>query len=490
MSTGNELETLAGLLTPYLERQKAQQFGFKHDASGTPTTTGFMHGPGGLLTFPGVDPTVFHTMYGHESLLGQLPSMPSTEMTPIFLTLTGVTDDVGDEKNNVCDVAPVGGLLGGCMLTSVFGRYERATPELEINRLGQRNNRADPLDLRLVGSPFSTNSGIFNAGNMSARAPADVLTSEISSVFWRRNISLWRLMSRQLWIGNPTNNSAGGGYKEMTGFDVLINTGHRDAETGATCRNMDSHVTSFGYKRIDDPTSDLVAHLGNVWHQLKRRAELAEAGVVRYMIAMRSNLFYELTSIWPCSYYTYRCTTAPGMDSGNVSLNMDAIGMRDMVDSMRNGKYLLFDGERVEVQLDDGIPEYSQTTNGNVTSGCFSSNIYFIPMSVGGIATTYLEYFDYGNPDIDKVLADGMVNARREGAFLTTLSQTLWCVKWQSKIEPRLIMRTPWLAAKVQNIMYCPIEHDPTSFPGDPYFTDDGITERHSGPSVGYSLWQ
>lgn len=487
MSTQNELESLATILAPYLERQKAQQFGYKHDVSGTPTTTGFLHGPGGLLTFPGVDNNVFYAGYGSTSLLGQLPARASTDVTPVFLTLTGVGADSGSEKDAVCDVAPTGGLLAGCMLTSVFGRYERSTPELELNRLGQRNNRADPLDLTLVNTPFAS-SGIFNGGSFDTTAPADILTNEIAVRFWERNVSIFRLMSKQLWSGSPVNNSSGGGYKEWTGFNVLINTGHRDAETGQICRNMDSHVTSFN-KRIDDPTSDLVAHLGNVWHQLKRRAELAEVGTVRYLVAMRSNLFYELTSIWPCSYYTYRCTTAPGMDASNVNVNMDAVGMRDMVDAMRNGRYLLFDGERVGVVFDDGIPELDgDSSEGAFPAGCFSSDIYFIPMSVGGIATTYIEYFDYGNPSIDSALADGMINARREGAFLTTVSQTLWCFRWQSKVEPRLILRTPWLAARVQNIFYCPIEHEPTAFPGDPYFLNDGVTTRN-GPSVGFNLW-
>lgn len=488
MPANDLVETLAALLVPEMERQKAMQYGVKHDTPGVPITTGYSHGPGGLLTFPGVDPTVFHTIMGNTSIIGQLPAMPSVYTNPTFLTLTGVGDDEGNEKEDVCDVAPVAGLLSGCMLTSVFGRYERATPEIELNRLGQRNDRADPLDLTLVGSPISS-TGIFNSGAQDASAPADVLTNEISRKFWERNISLWRLMSKQLWTGNPQNNSGGGGYKELTGFNLLINTGHRDAETNAVCASMDSLINSFGYGRIDDEGSQIVAALTNMYHQLYRRAELTGILPVRWVIAMRSNVFYELSSIWPCAYYTYRCAVAPGMD-GPVSLNMDAVGMRNLVDTMRNGRYLLIDGTRLDVVLDDGIPEYSQTDNGNVTSGCFSSDIYFIPMSVvGGRAVTYLEYFDYGNPSIASALGDNMTIARREGAFLTTMMQTIWCVKWQTKVEPRLIMRTPWLAARLQNVMYCPIQHDPTAFPGDPYFTSEGGVTSRQGPSL-YNLWQ
>lgn len=482
------MDTLAELLAPALERRKALAYGIKHDVPGAPIATGYSHGPGGLLTFPGVDNTVFHTIMGNTSLLGQLPTMPSVYTNPTFLTLTGVGDDVGSEKVDVCDVAPVAGLLSGCMLTSVFGRYERATPELELNRLGQRNDRADPLDLTLVGSPIAS-TGIFNTGAQSATAPGDLLTNEISRKFWERNISLWRLLSHQIWSGNPTNNSAGGGYKEMTGLGVLINTGHRDAETGATCPTMDSYIVSFGYKRIDDPTSDIIATFTNMYHQLFRRAELTGVLPVRWVVVMRSQMFYELTSIWPCSYLSYRCVTSPGVNAP-MQINTDAADAIAMRDAMRNGKYLMVDGQRLDVILDEGIPEYSQTTNGNVASGCFSSDIFFIPMSVvGGRAVTYMEYFDYDNPSISSALTDGMAIIRKEGAFLTTMSQTLWCIKWQTKVEPRLIMRTPWLAGRIQNVAYCPIQHEPTSFPSDPYYTAPGGVTARTGPSL-YDIWK
>lgn len=482
------IEELAKALAPAMERQKNLQFGVKHDATGTPITTGYSHGPGGLLTFPGVDNTVFHTIMGNRSLLGQLPTMPSVYTNPTFLTLTGVGDDTGNEKEDVCDDAPVAGLLSGCLLTSVFGRYERATPEIELNRLGQRNDRSDPLDLQLVGSPIAS-TGIFNTGAQGAQAPGDVLTNEVSRKFWERNISIWRLLSKQLWTGTPANNSGGGGYKEMTGLSLLVNTGHRDAETNAVCATMDSYVTSFGYQPIDGTTSDIIATFTNIYHQLYRRAELTGILPVRWVVVMRSQMFYELTSIWPCSYLSYRCAVSPGV-TGPMSVNIDANDAIAMRDAMRAGQYLMVDGARLDVILDEGIPEFSQTDNGNVASGCFSSDIYFIPMSVvGGRAVTYMEYFDYGNPSLQSALGDGMTIGRQEGAFLTTMRQTNWCVVWQTKVEPRLVMRTPWLAGRIQNVVYCPIQHEPTSFPGDPYYTAPGGETARSGPSL-YSLWQ
>lgn len=475
---------LAAALGPEIDRQKARAYGVKHDASGTPISTGYSHGPGGLLTFPGIDNDVFHTVMGHNSLLGQIPAVPTVYTNPTYYTITGVTAGSGSEKEAVCDDAPIGGLMKGGLTTSVFGRYERATPELEINRLGQRNDRADPLDLRLIGSPIAS-SGIFNLGTS---APADVLTNEVSRKFWELAIEFWRLMSRQLWAGAPANNSAGGGYKEWTGLSTLVNTGYKDAETGQALPALDSIVVNANYTRVDDENSEMVALLTSIMHRLKVLASGTGVAPVRWVFVMRSELFYHLTSIWPCSYYTYRCLTSPGVESP-VSINMDAVGMRNMVDEMRAGSYLLIDGERFDVILDDGMPLLDGNDSGSFPRGCFASDMYILPMSaIGGQSTLFMEYFDYTNPSITSAINDMMWMGRVDGPFLVWPRQTNTCIEWQAKIEPRLVLRTPWLAARVQNVVYCPIQEPRQAFPDDPYFVNGGRTSR-AGPSY-YSHWQ
>lgn len=480
------LEELAATLAPMMDAQKARQFGvgYKHDASGTPISVGYSHGPGGLLTFPGVDNTVFHTVMGNMSILGQIPSTPSVFTNPTYFTVTGVQADTGDEMTDPCDNAPTAGLMKGCMLTSVFGRYERATPELEVNRLGQRNDRSDPMDLALVGSPIAA-SGIFNRG---ASAPGDVFTNEVSRKFWELGVSFWRLLAQQLWQGSPANNTSGSGYKEMTGLSTLVNTGHTDAETGSACAALDSYVANFNHTRIDASDSDIVAAITNMYHQVYTRAEGMGMLPVRWVLAMRPQMFYELTSIWPCSYLSYRCATSPGMADPmqGVIDAQDAIAMRD---AMRAGKYLMVDGQRIEVVLDHGIVELNgNNSDSNFPAGCFESDIYLLPMSVvGGRSVLFMEYFDFQNPSAQSAIGN-MWLGRSDGPFLTWPRQTNTCIVWQSKVEPRLVLRTPWLAARLQNVVYCPIQQTREPFPADAYFTDGGKTSR-PGPSL-YALWQ
>lgn len=483
MVTENIMDTLAEALLPLLESKKASKYGvsFKHDVTGNPITAGYNHGPGGLLTYPGVDSLVYHSIVGPQGILSELPTSASPYSDPTYFTITGVQDVTGAEKNAVCADAPVAGLMKGCLVHSVFGRYERQTPQLELNRLGKLVDRADPIDLRLVGSPIAQ-SGPFASGPGNPSAPGDVLTNEVNRKFWELAIAFHRLLSVQLWRGNPANNAAGGGYREMTGFQLLVNTGYQDAETDQNCPAMDSDLKNFNFRRIDQNGNALVEALSYLYRTRRDLAFRTGMLPVRWVFAMRQELFWELSAVWPCSYLTYMCQV-----SGNQRVNIDAGDQIRMRDEMRAGKFLLIDGERIDVVLDDGIPEATNASQVGVTAGCFASDVYLIPMSVvGGQAVTFLEYADFSNPSLSTALSN-MVMGRVEGAFLTWPRQTNQCVQWQSKIEPRLVLRTPWLAGRLQNVMYCPLQHARQPFPTDPYFTDGGKTSR-PGPSY-QGLW-
>ena len=194
-----------------------------------------------------------------------------------------------------------------------------------------------------------------------------------------------------------------------------------------------------------------------------------------------------LTQIWPCSYLTFRCDLS---DNDQARLVIDGAEQVRMRDQLRADNALIIDGRRIEVVLDDGIPELTATTSASVTEGCFASDIWLIPMSVvGGRAVTFLEHMDYNNPSLQSALTTFAQDVRVEGPWITWPKRTNLCLQLQTKIEPRLLMRTPWLAGRLQNVMYCPeTPHTRQPFPDDPYFADGGLTER-DGPSY-FSLWQ
>lgn len=463
-----------------LTKELSVRLGLKHDAPGSPTTIGYMHGPGGLLAFPGVDPVMFHTVMGPRSLLGQLPAVPSLYMNPTYETLTGVTDETGTEPGAICDPGPVAGALKSCITTAPFGRFKRQTAELELDRIGQRVDRADPMDLMLVGTPLAE-GGVFGAAMGGLDTPTDLLTNELSKRLWERNVTFHRLLARQLWIANPANN-VGDAYREFAGFESLVSTGYVDAQSGVACPAVDSYISNFNFGRLDvaPAGTNIVRAVTDMWYQVKTRAERSGMMPVRWVMAMREQLFYELSAVWPCSYLTNRCQTTA---SGNERVFISGDEQIKMRDAMRQGRYLLIDGVQIEVIFDDGIPEDSNTTNANVPSGCFASDIYLLPMSVvGGRSVLFLEYFQYANPAVQDALGK-MILGMIEGAFISWPVQTRGCFQIESKIEPRIVLRTPWLASRLQNVVYCPVQHIRDAFPDDPYFSDGGRVSR-PGPSL------
>ena len=133
------VEALADLLAPIMAQKQAKQFGlqFKHDVTGTPKSQ-YTHGPGGVLSWPGVDPVLFNAALGTESILSMLPTKGSPYTNPTYATLTGVTADTGSEKEDVCDDAPRGGLMKACMIPSQFGRYELVIVKMTLLPSGRK----------------------------------------------------------------------------------------------------------------------------------------------------------------------------------------------------------------------------------------------------------------------------------------------------------------------------------------------------------------
>jgi hypothetical protein len=457
--------------------------GAKHDATGTPIATGYVHGPQGLLSYPGVDPDVFTAMLGNEGIVNRLPTKPSVFTNPVYTTITGVQDDSGSEPNYVCDAQPKAGLKKACNVSAPFGRYSRETQEIDITRIGKFRDLADPQYLRLVNNPIGP-GGLFGQAVGNVTPPGDILVDEISQKFWELAVALNRLLNVQIWTGSPANNSGGGGYMEIAGFQTLVNTGYVDLSTNTACANMDSDVKDFAYLHVDTNGAALVNALSYMYRYVKDQARRQGLMPVDWVFAMRPELFWEISAIWPCSYLTYQCNLV-GANQQQVVYGSEQVRMRD---EMRQGSYLLLNGDRIPVVQDDGIPEDTAGENANVDEGCFSSDVYLIPLSVmGGRAVSFLEYFDYqSNHAASQALSkQGIFTI--QGPWIVIPSQTRACIFWDAIIEPRLVLRTPWLAGRLQHVQYCPLQHTKQPFPDDAYWHDGGVTYRSQ--AVTYNIW-
>ena len=474
------MQQLAQLFAPALAKQMGVEY--KHTTpTGTPSTP-YYHGPGGLFGVAGVERDIIHTRVGGRGLAWALSNRTTITTDPLFPYISGYQDESGDEKDGVCDDPPIAGPAKTCLQTAPLGRYERMSREMEINRVGQIINRGEFTDLRTINDPIAPELGRSIFPNIDGSTQLG-LGAEVLARMLEVGITFVNLLGRQLYTGSPANNSANSGYKEFIGLDLLIGTNKVDAITGTNCPSLDSDVKDYNYEKVSNVAANpsIVRTLTTMWRYVKHIAIRSNLMPVTWAISMRQALFWEITDVWPCSYLSYRCEVndganidpVPSFDTG------DAIAMRD---AMRNGEYLLIDGEKVPIIIDDFIVEESSNDTNLIDVGCFASDIYIVPLSIlGGRPATYWEYFDYSRGP-----AQAIMDSRSGNFFWTDGGRYMWhqkpplnwCIQWLGKIEPRLILSTPHIAARLTNVQYCPLQHERDPHPDDDYFTDGGVTDR------------
>lgn len=462
--------------------------------SSTATAT-YPHGPGGLFSYPGLSQPVFSALaLPMMGLQSRLPVEGTNETNPLFELITGVTASTGSEPEGPCDLPPTAGDTKLCITSVVFGRFSRASKVIDLDKTGLIVNRGEMTDLRLVNNPFVNQSANMPSlpGGMN---PADVVKTTMGNQIFNLGVAWSRDFADILYNGNPTNNTAGGGYAEFRGLDSLINTGYQDAVTGNACAAADSLIYSYGNQIVNSTGSTAFNTITGIYFNLKHTARITGMMPVKWVIVMRPALFQEIANIWACSYMSARCTT--NAIGNNSTQFVEARAVVELRDAMLNhmaetGQYLLIDGERVEVVLDDAIPET------NIGGGTFSSSIYFVPLTVlGGTRATFLQYKDY---DMTGAAETGNLWTGRAGHFQTSdngrflwhfLPPTMYCIQMAAKTEPRLVLRTPYLAARITNVRYTPFQPmrswDPNA--GASMYFDGGRTNYAGYPPASPSFF-
>lgn len=448
-------------------------------AAGTTPTATYGHGPGGAFSSLGLSKPVFSALIlPYMGLGGMLPAVPSQDTNPLWGIMTGVTAASGSNPSGVCDDCKTAGKMKLCTHSLPYGRYCLDTNVYQVDRIGERRNRAEFTDLTLINQAF----GLPGNGMNPSAAGGNPLQNEFDKLMFEFAVSWGMLYAPQIWSASPANNTAGGGYREFVGLDLQINTGHVDAETGVACPGADSIIKSMASLEVNSNGNTYVEQITNVMRNLKFIASRTGSLPTRWVIAMRWGLFYQLTEIWPCAYHTYRCSSTAN--------SIDGVAMTQMRDDMRGdfgsmtGQYLLIDGEKVQVVIDDGITE---TMGAGET---FTSSMYFIPISInGGVPVTYWNYFDFSGPnsaeDIAKMAPDGSYFISDGGRFLWHRKPpSNWCVEMSALAKPRIVLETPYLAARMTNVRYTPIAHERDWNTSASYYKDGGRTERdYFGPS-------
>lgn len=447
---------------------------------GTPTTN-YIHGPGGIFGIAGLDDQVISTRIAPRGISSMLQINPTVYTDPMYPYITGFEETTGQtEPSGVCDTC-ISGETESCIQTAPLGRVCRESKELEINRVFSRINPGE-MDLQLVNDVLQRDSPLVPS-NLDARGALEVET------VWSMlevGIFMQNALIPMVWQGTPLNNTAGGGYKEFIGLDTLIGTNKVDAITGADCGALDSDVKDFNWRQIgftDANGNFLIVRMLNMLHRyLQHNAMRQGLMPVQWVLAIRPEAWQELLEVWPLAYFSTREVVLP---AGNTHF-IDASRVTELRDNMRDGMYIDTAAGRLPVVTDDGIFEWDSTNSANVDAGCFASTIYMVPLTyLGNRPGTYWEHLDYrkAQKDLATLNETDMYWMSDNGRFMWTQEVAKWCYTVSGKVEPRIVLRVPQLAGKIENVGYCPVQHL-RSFDQDSDYFFKGGTSSRTAPSL------
>lgn len=510
MSNNDALAQALRAVADQLAVGNNQSVGFKHTPGVVASHPPYAHSVGGLFNIPGADNRVFGTIMRPGAFAAnRFPVMPAGSSydargsgitpnavdVPLFNTITGVTagdvEALANQRENPCDEPPEAGLLKNGTLTAHYGRFSVKTRPYDIRSNFRAQNLADPYWLQ------NMNTGMddlrFTAPTANVASGNSIMQSELNKRIFEAMVGIQRRIAPLFWTGTPANNTAGGGYAEFEGMNILINAGNKfDVNQGMNLPSLDSYMRNFGFNLINNSAAalpDIVNEMDHIYFTLNYRARHMNLDPASWVIVMRPELFDEIVKVWPVRYYQEALLAIEAFTNGRVTL--DARDTTNMRDAMREGMFLPIRGKAMEVITDDAIPEDSLQNQGEAeVGGSWYSDIYFIPEFVmGQVPVTYWEAASYNtsvardhlNPQeaLTWWVTDG-------GVWLWTLSEQRGCRSYTMECAPRIILRTPQLAARLQNVAYAPLDHQRTAYPsGDgsigTYFVDGGATNTPIG---------
>lgn len=475
-------QAVAAGVSAGLTNGKKAAFGLKAPAN--TVTTNLIHGPGGIFGMAGLDNQVISARVAPKGIAAALPVFPTVNTNPLFPYITGIEEDAGDEPQTECATC-LSGEIEGCIETACFGRVCRETKTLAPNEIIERVNSGE-VDLQLVNDILNFSEDPFRAlPELDRNTLLNIATATAMLVV---GVLLQNKLVPMWWQGNPANN-VGTGYAECPGLGMMIATGHQDAISGALCPALDSDVKEFNYQLINSVDGAgnfrIVQYLSQLDAYLYHNADRMSLRPVTWAICMRPECWYELCQVWPIAYLTTRGFTLP---AGNTNF-IDSSRVRDMMDEMQEGMFLYINGRRHPVITDDGIFEYNSGNDANVPMGSFASDIYMVPLTyLGNRPATFLQHKDYrmAGPDLrlarltDDIWTDN-------GRFMWTTETLKWCYTLSGKVEPRIILKTPQLAGRINHVMYTPLQHLRSFDQDSDYFYKGGVDHRTA--QTYYSLW-
>jgi len=440
-----------------------------------------IHGLGSMFGTPqvGIDPEVISTMMQWQGVADILPKQPSKIIEDFLPFITGVEPTSSTEPTTECGDC-ISGESEACIQHFPTAKVCRETKAMTLQKCVERVNRGD-IDLTLLNeqlgsrSPWHPGSNPSSAAQIMQTATAWALLFELPPLFMHA-------LSPMVYTGNPANNN-GNAYREFRGLQLLVNTGFVDAFANVTCPALDSDVKDFNYQNVKTATAPtLVETLEMAHYYVNHNARGQSLTPVQHVVAMRPELWQILSSLMPMQSILATIMNA-SLPSTDYEITLDGASLVQERNALRQGLRVPLNGQSVQVVLDDGIPELNNATSAHCDPGEYASDIYVLPISyLGNRAAMRIEYKDYRQFTREIAATDdligGFYNVTDDGRFSWSVVQDGRCFKIQAETEPRVILKTPQLAARIQNVKYVPLQHLRSPDPDSSYFFKGGVSTR------------
>lgn len=451
----------------------------KNDPASTSlTATPALHGPlqgndaqFGIFTDEGVRPQRFSAFTRPLSWLDIVNVNRSDYTNEILEIVTGQLS-AGSVTNatGFCGNPPVAKGLKVCQQTYTFGDLYVKTNLNAVPLVGQRKNRADiPANI------------LNNVGPNNPFIP-DILTrmtdtrSQLGYELYILGNEVERSTETVSIQGTAgSDNSRFGWFNEYAGLSGLIKDGYTDAKSGVTCPAADSLIESFNAlitgTHSDGSSRTFLDTFMETTFALKDIAQGVGMETTQWAIVMRKELFRNVVFQLADNYNFYQVTGGQYEER-----NLDAREVQALRREMMTRQYLLDSyGMPWPVVFSEGL------TNPPVANNTYVSDMLFVPVSWNGTPLLRLEYFPMDNDyaqEFATFVGTNEVQTMNNGMYIVGKRSTGLCMEYHMAARMRLILETPFLAGRIDDIRYTYYAKTRQAIPGSSLYVDGGVSAR------------
>lgn len=417
----------------------------KHDVGAGVPVSNSLHGTGGIFSEPGARAGVYSAIVQPRTWMEGLPLIKSETENEAIEILTALSATVGTNPADYCGDPVTPGDLYKCKINRVYGKMFVGGKKVIVPNIGKLRDHADMerqiLNATMQGDPLLPdilrNTTKINTRSESARQLFEVGTAA------RRAIAPVTIDGNSA-LGNA--NTEKGWIKEFDGLSRMVKTGYLNVDSTA-CPAADSLVIPWA--AAADATVGGAGIAVTITEMYYSRQQLAlDTGFdgVAWEFVGDKRLFRQLTFLFACTYAQSRCTTGGAGDP--IGRTAEAIEAR--TNEMVRGQYLLIDGQPIPFRFTAGT-EVSQA------GAVLTTDLFLVPLSWVGGDLTYLQYFPMDNEYINEWNALGNTTARQvlnNGLYMLWMKSTGGCDQLQAASQMRLMLDTPFLAARLDDISF------------------------------------